>query len=145
MQRSHAWTLQVQALPVIRWPLLARATKAAGVGFIVFLSISSQCYSVIRLFFYVFRRPKYHHDLPHQITNSRILTTPKYASFSSLFSRLNKSQKLLPRLPKNDQKPFRNSLNTNSMTIRFFDIHSMRKPRFGSPKRRHFNSEIDKK
>ena len=29
----------------IRWPLLARGTKAMDVGFIVFLSISSHCFS----------------------------------------------------------------------------------------------------
>ena len=99
-------------------------------------------FQAIRLFFYVFRTPKYHHDLPHQIPDSRFVFTPKIGRFLSWFSRPRKSEKQLPRPPTNYKKPSRNSFKTMSMKVDF--CNTMRKRRFGSSKRRKFESEIAK-
>ena len=102
--------------PAIRWPLLARGTKAAGFGLVHFLTISGHCFSAIRLCFYVFRGPKYPGICTLQIQVSRSSFSQKIASCSSLFSRLKNSEKRLPRNIKN-RSP--NSLKTISMKSRF--------------------------
>ena len=76
-------------------------------------------FQAIRLFFYVFRGPKYPHDLPHQIHFSESAFLLKHALFSSLFSRPKTSEKRLPRHPKNIKNRSRNSFKTISMQSRF--------------------------
>ena len=97
----------------IRRPLLVRGTKAAEMGFILFLSISSHCYSAIRLCFYVFRRPRA--NLHPQIPHLGCVVITKILLFSNLFSMLKKSENRLPRPPKNDTSPSQNPLNTISL------------------------------
>ena len=67
---------------------------------------------------FVLRGPKYHHEMPHQIQNARFGIN-KIALFSSLFSKAKKSDKPLPRPPKNDKNASWNSLKTVCMKNRF--------------------------
>ena len=107
---------------LIRRPLLARGTKAAGLGLIVFLTFYQSAliaFQAIQLCFYVFRGLKIPHDLPHQIHFSRSGLSLKIVSCSSLFSRPKKSEKQLTRHQTNNKNRSRNSLNTISMRSRF--------------------------
>ena len=88
---SGGFTSQ-EHLRKIRRPLFASGTKAAWSGLIVFLRISGHWYSATRLCFYVLRKAKYRHDLPHQIPHLGSVLITKILLFSSLFSRL-KNQK----------------------------------------------------
>ena len=54
-----------------------------------------------------------------QIRSLRFGFSWKIVLFSSLFSRPKKSEKLLPRPPKNNKNPFRTSFKTNFMKSRF--------------------------
>ena len=86
------------------------------------------------------------HDLPHQIPHLGSTLITKIVLFASLFSRLKKSEKQLPRLPTNHKKSIPNFVNRDLQEqLFFFAIVSLRKPRFGSPRRQNFESEIDTK
>ena len=79
-----------QLMPLIRRLLLARGTKAAGAGFIVFLSfyqLAVIAFQAIRLCFSLVRGLRIPHDLPHQIPDSLSVTSLKIVVFSSLLSR----------------------------------------------------------
>ena len=78
---------------LIRRPLLARGTRAAGFGLIAFLLSSGHCYSGIRQCFYVFRGPRCRVDRRPQFHYSGSVSSPKVPSCSSVFSRPRKNQK----------------------------------------------------
>ena len=127
----------------IRRPLLARGTKAAAFGLIVFCQSAVIASQAIRLLFYVFSGLKYPHDLHHQIQDSRSVFSQKNASFSSLCPRLRNSEKQLPRLPTNIKNRSPNSLKRfpcNVDVCNTFDA----KRRFGNPKRLKTRLEIYK-
>ena len=75
----------------------------------LFFSISNHCYPTISLCFYVFKVPR----CPTQNSFSH----QKIVWFSSLFSRVNKSEKRFLRLPQNDKNALHNSLKTFSWKV----------------------------
>ena len=102
----------------IRRPLLARGTKAAGLGLNAFLTLSNHCFSAIRLCFNVFKSPRSRVDDHPQIPNSGSIISLKNILFSSLFFKPKQSEKRLPKLPKNNKNRSRNSSQTFSTKSR---------------------------
>ena len=56
-----------------------------------------------------------------------------------------RTRKTVPKALKKQQKSIPKFIKNDFHEKSFFAIRSMGKPRFGSPKRRNFDSEIDKK
>ena len=104
-----------------------------------FYELAVIAFQAIRLFFYVFRGPKYPHDLPHQIHFSESGFSLKNVLFWSLCSRPKKQKNNSQGNNKNTKIRSRNSLKS------IVAILSMRKQRCGSTRRRKSESEIDNK
>ena len=81
-------------------PCLPGAPRLREWSALSFYQLEVIAFQAIRLCFYAFRGHKYPHDLPHQIKGSGFLTTPKFASFSSLFPRLKNQKKTAPKASK---------------------------------------------
>ena len=129
LRRGSTHAQQSNSERKIRQPLLAEGTKAAEIEFIVFLSISSHCYSVIRLCFYVFRGPKYPHICLTRSSVRDPVFLHKIVSFSSLFSRPINSEKRPSRHPNNTKKRSRKSVKTISMKSRFLQYMPCENPK----------------
>ena len=102
---------------LIRRPLLAKGTKAAGLDLVRLLTISGHAFSHQAISCYLFLRSTSDVDPPRQIPIP--LKIMKILLFSNLFSRPKKSEKRDPRPPKNDKNRFRQSLKTISTIIVF--------------------------
>ena len=85
----------------IRRPLLTRGTKAAAAGSLSFYQLAVIAFQAISLCF-VFRGQKYPHNLRRQIHFRESGFITKNLLFSTVFSRLEKSEKQFPRLPKHN-------------------------------------------
>ena len=127
----------------IRWPPLG-GVKAAGLDLIAFFTISSHCYSAIRVCFCV-SRAQIPGRFPPPDTWLRIRYITKNPFVFKPVFKAKKIRKTVPKAVQKRQKSIPIFIKTDFHENSIFEILSIRKPRFGSPKHRDFDSEIDKK
>ena len=122
-------------LQKIRWPLLARGTKGVGLDLIRFLTISSPCYSALRLCFYIPRGLKSGSDSATRSLAQDPLHHKKSLYFQACFQGSRNQKNGSPGLKKTIKNRLRNLQKNDFREKSIFAILCMRRPRSGSPKR----------
>ena len=127
---------------LIRRPLLARGTKAAWLGIVRFSTIMGHAFSYKAMLLSVLRAQIGGGSaLPDPELRIRYIT--KNPSIYKFVFKAQETRKAAPKASKNRHKSIPKFITNNFRGKSFFAKPSLRKPRFGSTKRRNFDSDID--
>ena len=126
-------------------PLLVRGTKAAGLKCIDYLSINSHCFSSYQaMFLCLYRTQNTPRSAPPNCS-PRIWFHHKNPCVFEPFFKARKVRQIAPKASKKQHKSILKFIKNDFHEKSILAIHSMRKQRFVSPKRRKIESEIDKR
>ena len=136
--------MEVISRNLICRPLLARGTKAEGLGLVRFLTVSGHAFSYKAMLLSILRA-QIGTRSPSPDPGLWICCITKNPSiFKSVF-KVQKTKKAASKASKTQQKSIPKFIKNDFWQKSIVARPSLRKPRFGSPKRRNFGSELVKK